>query len=351
MFISLKNADYRTIRQYRLAFGLTLSVAIAFAFNWPLAYFMPLLVCKFLCGDTATLPTKALAGVFVVVLGAFFVGLQYSKFVLPYPFAFFILAGLLIFWLAYWGNSGGNEFVVTLLFISIAVIPLLAKVHAEAATQFTLGFGYSCFIAIIVTLATFSLFPINREQSMSAEQEVSANRSVADNYYLAGLTTLVALPAFIFFFLFDMTGGALILTFIMILAQKPQTILGTKGSVALLVGNILGGVIALLMFALLIAVTDYGFMVLLYGVMALLLSFVIFSSRKVAPLFAIAITTVVVILGSSTLADGGASSTFASRILQIALACLYVLFSSNVAVLLLGFDKAQLQQKIKASAT
>lgn len=342
MFISLQNASYQTIRQYRLTFGIALSVAIAFAFNWPLAYFMPFLVCKFLCGDKATLPASVLVMVLGLVLVSFAIGIQVSKILLPYPIAFFIFSGLAIYWLAYWSNRGGNEIVVTLLFVCLAVVPMLAQVHAEAATQFTLGFGYSCLNAIIVTLLTFKLFPLP-VSSEKQKETIVCDKSEAQ--LLALLTTLIAMPAFVFFFLLDMTGGLLILTFIMILAQKPATILGAKGSVALLVGNILGGCISLLMFALLVAVPDYSFIVILYALLAAAFSLVIFSSRKIAPLFTLAMTTVIVIIGGSTMGDGGASSTFYARLIQIGLACLYVLAMSNVIAVFMQYDAKALKEK------
>ncbi len=344
MFTSLSLASHQTIRQYRLTFGLALSVAIAFAFNWPLAYFMPFLVCKFLCGDKATLPASKLIGVLLLVLVSFLFGIQFSRFLLPYPLAFFIVAAMAIYWLAYWSNRGGNEFVVTLLYVSIAVVPMLAQVHAEAAIQFTMGFGYSCTMAVLVTLITFSLFPLPHQQQEQRDKPDSVGNK-QESHYLAALTTTIALPAFVFFFLFDMVGGILILTFILILAQKPATILGTKGSIALLIGNILGGAVSLVVFALLVAVPDFGFAVVVYALLGSGFSLVIFSSRKIAPLFTIAITTVIVIIGGSTIDDGGASSTLTVRLIQIALACFYVLFMSHVASNILPYDIKQLKEK------
>ena len=132
------------------------------------------------------------------------------------------------------------------------------------------------------------------------------------------------LPVLIFFLYFQLTGGLLVLVFIATLAQKPDLIAGIKGTMALLLGNFVGGIVAIVMFSLLLAVPQFSFALLLYAIIILIFAQHIFSGKKLAPIYAMALTTVIVIISGSTLSDGGASSTFYVRILQIATACGYI---------------------------
>lgn len=319
MFGSLSIKD---IQIMRFATGLLVAIALAYGFNWPLAFLTPVLVAKFLGPNTPRIQLSGLLTIFIIIASAFLVGILLTASLINYPISFIFVITLTLFWLAYWGNSGGNEFAITMLLIGITLIPMLAMQHQVVATQVTYGFLFSCFVALVITLACNELFIKGTGDKPNQQKPPIADKSV--RVRLSLLSVIMILPVLVFFLYFQWTGGLLILIFIAILAQKPDLVAGIKGAGALMLGNTIGGLAAIAMFGLLLAVPQYSFALILYAAVIFIFSQFIFSDKKLSPIYAMALTTVIIIISGSTLEEGGASSKFYMRILQIAIACGYI---------------------------
>lgn len=325
------------IRIMRFFVGVIFSITLALAFNWPFAFITPVFVAKFLGGKTPKLPFKKLIAIFMIIVSALILGGMITRLFLPFPIVFMLVMTLLIFWISYWNNSGGNELVITMLLVGFTVIPMLALLHQDIAHIFTIGFLFSCLVSLTITMVMHEIIPDKKELDVTSSD--NSNDSIEDNEIankatrvkLALLSTLMIMPVMIFFFSFNLGSSVLILAFIAMLAQKPDLVAGVKGSKALLVGNAIGGFVAIAMYNTLTIVPSFTFLMLMFSLVTIVFARQIFSDKALAPLFAMAFSTVIILIFGAILSTADADEKFYTRIIQIGCACAYVIFATIAA--------------------
>ncbi|MEW6997709.1 DUF2955 domain-containing protein [Colwelliaceae bacterium BS250] len=318
------------IRIIRFTIGVTIAIAIAFGFNWPLAFIAPVFVTKFLGNRGSKLPFKALVAVLLVSTAAFIVGILLTKFLLPFPVVFILMMTLMIFLVSYWGYSGGNEFVITMLLVGFTLVPMLGLLHQEIASIVTVSFLFSCLVALLITMVMHELVPDKQDVITEQKKDKLQIENIATRFQLALLSCIIIMPVVIFFFYLGLSSSILILIFVAILAQKPDLLIGLKGAKALMVGNTLGGIIAIIMYNFLTVAPTYTFLLLVFAFASIYFARLIFSESPLSPLYAMAFTTVIVLIANGTLGDASAGEKFYTRIIQIGCACGYVIFATYI---------------------
>jgi hypothetical protein len=152
-----------------------------------------------------------------------------------------------------------------------------------------------------------------------------AGADTAQRNARATVTTCVVYPVALVFYSFGLTSDLLILVFIAILAQQPSLTAGRKAGGALILGNLAGGLAAMLFYQLLVAAPTLGFFLALTALTTLLIGTRIFSDRPEAPVYATVLSTVLLLVGGSIAPFGDdMSAKFTLRIGQILIAVLYV---------------------------
>ena len=133
------------------------------------------------------------------------------------------------------------------------------------------------------------------------------------------------MPVFLVFHFFEWTGGILILIFVALLSMQPAFAKGFKAGGALILGNVIGGFAAIVMFELLVIVPAYAFMLLLMLLSGLFFGSRLISSKPKAPLYGMAYSTLLLVIGSTTTSTtGDATVKVYSRIIQMMVAVVYV---------------------------
>lgn len=330
--IAFAKLSSHEIRVFRFFVGTVFTIAIAFAVNWPFAFIAPIFVAKFLGNKNSKLPFKKILSIFLIICTAFILGGIATRLLLPFPVVFILIMTLLIFWISYWNNSGGNELVITMLLVGFTAIPLLGQLHQDAAELFTVGFLFSCFVSLLTTMIMHEIIPDKVINNEKRSDKISVLPKKAVRVKFALLTTLMIMPVMVFFFSFNLTSSALILVFIALLAQKPDLVMGVKGSKALLIGNSVGGIIAIVMYNSLIIVPSFTSLILLFSLVVIVLGNKIFSDHPTAPLYAMALSTVIILVSSATMGNADADEKFYTRIIQIACACSYVILATIAAM-------------------
>ena len=287
------------ISRLRLVVGVVLAIAIAFGFNWPFAFLMPVFVAKFLSNNSPKLPIKKLLMLFAIIVSAIILGGILTRLLLPFPAVFLLIITLLIFWISYWNNSGGNEFVITMLLVGFTAIPALAVLDLHLAELFTVSFLFSCFITLLITMIMHEIIPDHRQklETINSDEIKLAPKPI--RIKLALLSTLMIMPVMALFLALQ-SSSLLILIFVALLAQKPDLVAGIKGSKALLVANIFGGIIAIVLYNLLKIAPTFSFLLLLFALTLTIFSRFIYSNRAAAPLYAMALGTVIILIASAS---------------------------------------------------
>jgi hypothetical protein len=321
-------ADRATILTFRYAFGSTLALAIALGIDWQLSYLAPVLALSFLGSPAPRPDLKAVVGFLGIVTVASLVGVAFSALVLPYPMAAMLLVWLALFLLFYWNLRGGHPLLITMLLISVTVIPVVGLMSMRIAMAVAQGLVVAAAAALYVVFIAHTVIPDRpspgtQAQSAGSEQALPGPHEAAAR---ATLNTLALFPLVAVFFVFQLTS-VLILVFAILLSMQPDMTKGFAAGKALVVGNVMGGLAAIAMYELLVMVPQFGFLILLTLFASLWFGRRLFGGGKAAPLFGMAFSTLILVIGSTTSSYGDAGAKAWTRVVQIILAVLYLVLA------------------------
>jgi hypothetical protein len=321
--------DERSIRVLRLGVGIALAAAVSLGIGWTLSFMTPVLATSLLASRAPcpTLATGAMLVCVITIAGA--VGLVVvAPLALYYPLVCAIALGLLLFGIFRAGYGGTSPFVILFLLVAVLLIPMIAQQSLTAAQDVTAGLIAGGAAAVGLTWVAYALFP---DLPGTAAATATADGPAPDPRSLeqrAAVTTAVVYPVALLFYSFGLTGDLVVLVFIAILAQQPSLTAGRKAGGALILGNLAGGVAAMVFYELLVAAPSFGFFLTLTFLTALVLGTKIFSDHRFAPIFPTVLSTLLLLVGGSVAPFGDdVEAKFQLRIFQIGIAVVYVVGS------------------------
>ena len=315
--------DRRTLRY---AVGATLAMAIALGVGWPLSFLTPVLSLGFLAAP-ARLELKAGLGFVSVVAAACLAGLVLVEFLLPFPLVYLPFIGLCLFRLFYAKAGGTSPLVVTWLLIALLVLPLVGMAMPEIAFFVAAGLVFGAAMMVLLVWLTWAMFPdppapVDGPPVPAAPAAPPPSNTVKLKNALLSVT--VVFPAVAVFYTMQWTGGILILVFIAILSMQPGVAGNVKVGLALIIGNVVGGIASVMFYETLVMVPSFPFMILLTLLCGLAFGRQLFSGKKSGPLFGMAFSTVLLIIGSTTSSTDDAGNMVIVRVLQMMFAVTYV---------------------------
>jgi hypothetical protein len=295
----------RVAQTYRLAFGMTLSAGIAFYYAWPLAFISPVLAAKLL-SLPKVMPVKA--GIaFVAILSAAFI--LSSTLLLPtlrYPLVHLLLVGLILFHLFYARAGGANPIIVVFAVIGVMAIPLVGSVSEALASGVAKGLSAGAALAVAMVYASAALFPDPAELGPTVVASGGARKTKDAKpppppqrvrLALALRSLVVIYPLYVAFLLFSLVDLAVVLIFAALLGLEPTFGKHWAAGKGLILANLAGGMVAVVVYNVLIWVPAYLFFLLLVALAGLVVGRLIFSETPLGKLLAGGITTVFVVLG------------------------------------------------------
>jgi len=322
--------DIRTVRVLRYAFGSTLAMAVAMGFDWQLSFLTPVLVVSFLGSTTPRPAVKGLVTFVAIIAVACAIGTAVALLLVPYPVVYLLSLGLLLFHLFHAKMRGAPPLLITWMLIAVLVIPILRSLSTALAV---LVAGYIVFgsaIAVALVWIAFVAIP-DPPQPVTAAPAAAKEEGLSPEYgfYRALLATAVVFPVAALFFAYQSASSLIILIFIAILTMQPSLSAGYKAGIALIAGNLIGGIASMIVYDLLVIAPHFGFLVLLTLLTALMFGAGLFSSSRWAPLFGMAFSTLLLIIGSTTSSYGDASDKASTRVIQITIAVIYAVVAHN----------------------
>ena len=331
-------SDARSRRVLRYATGAMLAVALAMGVAWDLSFLTPVLSLTFLAAVGPPPTLRRGLTVAAIIAASCFTGLWVSEYLLPYPLVFFLVFGLLLLWLFYAQLGGTSPFLITWLLIALLVLPMLAVQSPELARFVAAGIITGAAATLVVVWLAYALIPEPRQTldgnappKTSHAAKTAAPLTTEERFASAAVAAVVVLPVFFLFYLFEWTGGILVLVFVALLSLQPGFAKDFKAGAALIVGNVIGGVAAVAMFELLTVVPEFSFLLLLTFLAGLLFGSRLMSTSPKAALFGMAFSTLLLVIGSTTTsAAGDATSKVYDRILQLMIAVVYVVVAFGV---------------------
>ncbi|WP_299022063.1 hypothetical protein [uncultured Photobacterium sp.] len=140
---------------------------------------------------------------------------------------------------------------------------------------------------------------------------------------------VVAYPVLVYFYYFQINGAILTMVFIGILSLQITTVKSIKISLFLLMTNGIGGLLAVIMYELLVTTPQFLFLLTLITLVSLVISSRIYLQPEKAPIWAGVMSAMLVVLGGIIASDSKLIEvSFYGRIAQILLASVYMIAAS-----------------------
>lgn len=327
--------DLRALRTLRYAVGATLAMGVAMGFDWPLAYLTPILALNFLASpDPCPNPRQGLAFVVVVAFGVF-LGMLLSGTVLDVPVVYIPFVGLVLFRIFHLRAGGVAPGALTFLLISVTLIPLIGLMSPGVAGTAGASIVLSAAVALLVVWLTYLIFPDPPGTTLSQEEAAAPEpgaetRDPRARVRMALQMTAVVLPVLTVFYFMQWTGVVVVLIFVGVLSSQPGFASDPRKGVGLILGNAIGGVVAIIVYELLVFVPAFEFLLMLTLLCGLVFGARVFSGKPTGALFALAFSTVVLVIGSTTSGSSEAGGKAIDRVIQISVAVLYVVTAFTV---------------------
>lgn len=328
--------DMRSLRILRYALGSTIAMAVAMGVNWQLSFLTPVLCLGFFASPAPRPSLKQGVGFVATIAVACIAGLMLGSYLISYPLVYIPFTGLVLLRLFYMKASGRSPMLTMWLLIALLVIPLITITSPDIANMVAAGILIGAAATVLVVWLAHGLLPDPPDTHgvgvPTAEPSSPALPPAMERFKTAAISTLVVLPVLILFYSFRLQSALLILVFVGLLTSQPGFATNLKAGGALVIGNAIGGAAAILVYELLVMVPEFYFLIIVTLLAGLFFGARVFSDKPTAKLYAMAFSTLLLVIGSTT-ASGSeeAGSKVYTRILQITIAVVWVVLASGVA--------------------
>ncbi len=325
----------------RYVVGSTIAMIIALGFPWNLSYLLPVLSLGYFAPG-AKPPTFKQGLLFIGTIAiSSYLTLLYSKIFIEYIWVFIPILALALLHIFYTNKlDPTNKLFVLMTFL---LIPMLAFTSIGVAYAVALSLIITALITLLLIWTVHAIIPDIHTPGQVQKPKPAAKPPTQQERFINAVNTLiVVLPVILIFFFFQWSGGLLILIFIAILSMQPS--FNFKTGLLLILGNLIGGIYAIIMYEFLVIVPEFSFLILLVLLAGLFFAARLFSGKKTAPLYGMSFSTLLLIIGQATTTTSDAGDKVWVRVIQIMIAVIYVVLAFAI---LNFFKERRLNKKTK----
>jgi len=219
-----------------------------------------------------------------------------------------------------------------LLLLGALAIPLIGTVSPALAIAAGKDIMFAATVAVIMVFVSAALFPAPESRpgaAMVAEEEGAAGDVLTPKLcaLLALRSVAVLYPLTVILQLFSLTDLTIVLVQASLLALEPTFGKHLKVGSGLILANVAAGLVAVVIYQLLLFVPSFPFFLLLVLLAGLWAGKWIFSDHMLGKLLGAGITSVFLILGPAIMGDAEAGAELAIRIFWIMFAVVYVVLA------------------------
>ena len=334
----------------RYAFGITLMSAIAFGINWPVSFLSIVLINSFLM--LPKLPVKAGLSFLMKVFVAVFFSWIISYYIMQYQLIYTILIGLIFLHIFYAKDSIISPLLKTWLTIAVLIVPLMSLQTAQIGELVGWAIIVATGSAIIVAWIAFAIFP-DIEYKGSNDQHKLPDTIIPpepfERFIIALKRTAVVYPVVLLFSFYEFQSDALILIYVGLYSSFPGFAKDLSVGKMLLVGCFTGGIISFFLYELMVLVPVYGFLLLVFFGLALIIGNEILGGGKYAAQIKAGFSTIIIVFGSAVGSDDvDAGGKVVMRIIQISVVVIYLILAFGLLEKL--FPEKRLMQENNSNA-
>jgi hypothetical protein len=247
-----------------------------------------------------------------------------SSLLVGMPALFAIVLGLvLLVAFALQRRGRGAAALGTLIVIAFGFLPVVAVQAPELVPAVAYYLARSGAVAVLWVWLLHALLP-DPEAAM-ARAPAPTGAAASGEVARAALTdTAVLLPVILLAMVFEVPAALVIVLTVTAVLRQNSMAGGRQGALGLLLGNLMGGLTAVVAYELLSAVPTLGFLTALLLLVSLLYASLIVSATSLAPLFVTALVTFVIVFGMGVAPFlDEPYATLAIRLRNLAIACVY----------------------------
>jgi len=304
----------------RFSVGVTVAFVLAEAMGWTPTFLTPVLVAVLLTNLPFSPPLKLGVALVAVTAASALVAFLLPSLLSETPL---ILAGALalVVFLAFAAMAQGRaKLQATFLLLSISTIPVIAIVAPAQAGVMPLAMVRGMAVAVLILWCVHALWP-----EVGPRSAPPAPAPVASPVKTALVGTAVVMPVMLVYLLLGLANAlpVLVTTVLLVANFDPQQ--GAMQGLAMMLGNLVGGLIGLAIYMLLGVAPSLVTLALLIFLIA-----IVFAIRidKGGPRAAVALLTcnsTLIILGTAISDPSSSSGVWITRLLQFALACTFAI--------------------------
>jgi uncharacterized membrane protein YccC len=319
----------RRRRVLRLALGTTLSFVTAEMLDWELSFVVTVFLVQLL---TAPGPAPGLRqGLAIVLVLALATGAAatVSGLLVDMPVLFAIVLGLVLF--LTFALQRSSPAAAMLMLVAFSLLPVVAVQAPDSAPDVAFYLVRSSAIAVLWTWLLSALLP-DLEEVRSRIPDVEGATAPPGSVGREALAdTAVLLPVILLAMTFEVPAALVIVLTVTAVLRQHSIAGGRQVALGLLLGNLVGGVTAVVAYQLLSAAPTLGFLAALLFLISLVFAYLIANAASQAPLIVTALITFVIVFGTGVapfLDEPGA--TLAIRLRNLVIACVYTFVALSV---------------------
>jgi hypothetical protein len=309
-------------RQFVLRFAVTTTVAFILCewMGWQPSALAPVLTAVLLSSLPVSPPLK-LGLVLIAVMGvcswlAFFLTIWLSQ----VPHLLFGVIGLVMF-VAFAGIAQAKgQLPLTLLAVSFTVVPLGTLTTSEStgllATLLTRGMA----LGVIFTWIAYAIWPLSSPKAPDPPAPPLQSPAAA-----AVLGTAIVLPLMLIYLLFGLTDAIPVLLTTVLIVAKMEEERGAASGWAKLVGNFMGGIVAVVAYYALQIAPSLVTLALITFLIGIGFALQIVKGGVRGGNALLAYNATIVILNLAILKGPGNSGVWGARIVQFGIACAFAI--------------------------
>jgi len=305
---------------FRFAFGTTAALVACEALNWQPSALAPVLTGVLLANLPVSPPPKV-GIVLVVVMGlaawsAFFLTTLLSQ----SPHILFGVLSLILF-LAFAGLAQAKaQLPLTFLLMCMTVVPVVTLTMSAYAGLFPAMLVRGMIIAVIFTWVAYALFPLASPKAPDPPLPPLASPVLA-----AALGTAIVIPLMLVYMLFGLTDAIPVLLTTALTVAKMEQERGAADGWGKLVGNFLGGFVAVAAYYALQIAPSLASLALIFFIIGIAFGREIVKGGVYAANALLAYNATVVIFGLALLKGPASSGTWSARVVQFGIACIFAI--------------------------
>ncbi|MCL6741304.1 DUF2955 domain-containing protein [Sphingomonas sp. RB56-2] len=302
----------------RFSIGTTAAYIICQWMGWQPSALAPVLTGVLLANLPFSPPFKLGLGLVIVMAVSAWLSFFLTTFLSQVPHLLFGSIGLILFLIFYGLAQAKAQLPLTLLLICITVVPVMTLTVSEFAGMFPAILVRAMLLAVIFTWIAHAIWPLPSPKSPDPPPLGFASPAAA-----AALGMLIVLPMMLGFLMFGLTDAIPVLLTTALLVAKMEEERSSASAWAKLIGNFVGGIIAIAAFYLLAIAPTLTTLSLITFLIGIGFALEIAKGGVRGGNALIAYNATMVIFDLAILKGPANSGTWGARLVQFVIACIF----------------------------